>query len=88
MGDVEHPAPIDAAGRFTGLLLLNPRTFPEGTEKVTTEEDGRTIHFLAVIPLLPEEIQFAQKLGSDKLEERLNDGGVTELLDPRRSSTF
>jgi hypothetical protein len=87
VGDLEHPAPIDAAGRFTGLLLLNPRTFPEGVDRVTTEEDGRTIYFLAVIPLLLQELEFAQKLGSDTLEERLNDAGVTELLDPRRSST-
>ncbi len=86
IGDVERPAPIDAAGRFTGIMLLNPRTFPEGTEKVTTEEDGRTIHFLAVIPLLPQELQFAQKLGSDALEERLDAAGVTDLLNPQRPS--
>jgi hypothetical protein len=87
VGDVEHPTPIDAAGRFTGLVLLNPRTFPRGLDKVTTEGDGRTIHFLAVIPLLPKELEFARKQESDALEERLNDAGITELLDPRRSST-
>ena len=54
---------------------------------MTTEEVGRTIHFLAIIPLLPQELEFARKQESDALEERLNDAGVTELLDPRRSST-
>jgi hypothetical protein len=87
VGDLEHPAPIHAAGRFTGIMLLNPRTLPEGVDRVTTEEDGRNIHFLAVIPLLLQELEFAQKLGSDALEKSLNDAGVTELLDPRRSST-
>jgi Suppressor of fused protein (SUFU) len=86
VGSIEHPEPIDAAARFTGFILLNPRTFPEGADKVTTEEDGRTVHFLAVIPLLPQEMQFAQELGSEALEERLNDAGVTELLNPQRQS--
>jgi suppressor of fused protein SUFU len=83
---VEDSAPVDAAGRFRGLVLLNPRTFPEGTDKVTTDEDGRTIHFLGVVPLLPQEMQFAQEQGLDVLEERLNDAGVTELLNPQRQS--
>ena|SRR5271154_3531890 len=83
----EHSAPVDAAGHFTGIMFLNPRTFPDCADRVTTEEDGRTIHFLAAIPLLPQELQFAREQGSDVLEERLNDAGVTELLDPRRSST-
>ena len=83
---VEDSAPIDFVGRFTGVILLNPRTFPEGLDRVTTDEDGRTIHFLAAIPLLPQEMQFAQKLGSDTLEERLNDAGVTEHLNPQRPS--
>jgi Suppressor of fused protein (SUFU) len=83
---VEDSAPIDFVGRFTGVILLNPRTFPEGVDRVTTDEDGRTIHFFAAIPLLPQEMQFAQKLGSDTLEERLNDAGVTEHLNPQRPS--
>jgi hypothetical protein len=86
VGDIEHPAPIDAAEHFTGIILLNPRTFPEGADRVTTEEDGRTIHFLAVIPLLPQEMQFAQKVGSDALEESFSEAGVTELLNPQRQS--
>jgi Suppressor of fused protein (SUFU) len=83
---VEHSAPVNSAGRFTGIMLLIPQTFLEGLNRVTTEEDGRTIHFLAVVPLLPQEMQFAQEQGSDALEERLNDAGVTELLNPQRPS--
>ena len=84
VGSVEHPAPIDAEGRFTGVVFLNPCTFPEGADKLTTEEDGRTINFLAVIPLLPSEMEFARKQDSDALEEKLIEAGVTELLDTQR----
>lgn len=86
IGSVEHPTPIDAEGHFTGLLILNPCTFPEGAEKVTTKEDGRTIHFLAVVPLLPPEMELARKQGSDALEEKLIEAGVTELINPQRES--
>jgi len=84
IGSIVHPGPIDAEGRFTGILLLNPRTFPEGADRVTTEEDGRTINFLAVIPLLPPELEFGRKQGSDALEEKLIEAGVTELLNQQR----
>jgi hypothetical protein len=88
IGNVEHPEPIAADANFTGIMLLNPQTFPEDADKVTTEEDGRTINFLAVLPLLPPELEFARKLDSDSLEEKLFEAGVTELLNPNRPSVI
>jgi hypothetical protein len=66
-------------------MLLNPQTFPDGADRVTTN-DNRTIHYLAVVPLLPEEMAFKEDHDSDALEGKLFDAGLTELVDPERSS--
>lgn len=86
IGGIETPEPIDSQGRFTGIMLLNPKTFPEGADTVTTDEDGRTISFLAVLPLLHEEMKFARKHDSQALAKKLSNAGVTELLNPDRLS--
>jgi hypothetical protein len=66
-------------------MLLNPATFPEGADTVETK-DGRAIHYLALIPLLEQEMKFKQKFDSGTLEEKLKEADVTELLNPKRSS--
>jgi len=66
-------------------MLLNPTTFPEGAGAVETE-DARTIHYLALIPLLEQEMRFKQKFGSDALREKLIEADITELLNPERLS--
>jgi hypothetical protein len=85
VGSVERPEPLYVETRFTGLMLLNPATFPEGADTVETE-DGRAIHYLALIPLLEQEMKFKQKFDSGTLEEKLKEADVTELLNPKRSS--
>jgi hypothetical protein len=85
VGSVERPEPLHVETRFTGLMLLNPATFPEGADTVETE-DGRAIHYLALIPLLEQEMKFKQKFDSGTLEEKLKEADVTELLNPKRSS--
>jgi hypothetical protein len=85
IGSVEHPEPIDSQGRFTGLILLNPAAFPEGADELKAD-DGRTIRYLAVVPLLKEEMDFKHKNDTDALEEKLIESGVTELLNPGRGS--
>ena len=85
VGSVERPEPLHAETRFTGIMLVNPATFPEGADRVETK-DGRTIHYLALIPLLEQEMKFKQKFDSDTLEEKLVEAEVTELLNPERLS--
>lgn len=71
--------------RFKGTVFLRPQTFPESAGEVATA-DGRTIRYLAVIPLLPPELTYKQSLGIETFAERLFASGVTELLDPHRPS--
>lgn len=85
VGSVERPEPLHVETRFTGLMLVNPATFPEGADTVETK-DGRAIHYLALIPLLEQEMKFKQKFDSGTLEEKLKEAEVTELLNPKRLS--
>jgi hypothetical protein len=85
IGNVERPKPLSSETGFTGVMLLNPATFPEGADTVKTE-DGRTIQYLALIPLFEQEMRFKKKFGSDVLEEKLIEADITELLDPKRLS--
>jgi hypothetical protein len=85
VGSVERPEPLHVETRFTGLVLANPATFPEGADTVETK-DGRAIHYLALIPLLEQEMKFKQKFDSATLQQKLKEADVTELLNPKRSS--
>ncbi len=77
--------PIDSETNFTGVMLLKPATFPQGTDEVETE-DGRTIRYLALVPLLAKEMNFGKEFDSDALEDKLIEADITELLDPHRLS--
>jgi hypothetical protein len=66
-------------------MLANPATFPRGADTVETKDD-RAIHYLALIPLLEQEMTFKQKFDSATLVKKLKEGDVTELLNPDRSS--
>jgi suppressor of fused protein SUFU len=85
IGSVERPQSLDPKTDFTGIMLLKPATFPEGADEVETE-DGRTIHYLALIPLLENEMSFKQRLGSAALAGKLFEADITELLKPQRLS--
>jgi Suppressor of fused protein (SUFU) len=87
IGNIEHPEPLDPGGRFVGLVLLNPLTFPVGAERVAAE-DGREIRYLAIIPLLKPELALQLEHGSDALEDRLMAAEITELLNPHRESVI
>jgi hypothetical protein len=73
--------------RFTGMLFVTPGTFPDGADQVATV-DGRTIHYLALIPLLAPELAYKESFGIEKLAEKMLDSEVTEVLDPQRPSVI
>jgi hypothetical protein len=87
IGSIQHPDPLDPAGRFAGLILLDPLTFPEGAEQVNTAE-GRGIRYLAVIPLLDDELALKLERGAEALDNLLKAAEVTELLNPNRKSAI
>jgi hypothetical protein len=83
---VPRVPPRDATpeeARFAGMVFVVPQTFPEGADKVATP-DGRTVHYLGLIPLLAPELAFKEAFGIEKFVEKLLGTEVTELLDPQR----
>lgn len=78
--------PRQAAVGFTGVYFTVPRRFPDGADRLLTAEDGRTIQFLAAIPLFPQELAFKERHGADALEEELHAAGINELVEPNRAS--
>jgi hypothetical protein len=78
---------IEIPGRFAGVLLDRPSVPPEGFERLPTAV-GEEIRFAGVIPLLTDEVAFAERRGADSLRARLLAAGVSELLDPDRKSAL
>ena len=62
--------------------LLTPALF--GPDFPTLELDDRQIHFLALVPLYAEEVEFKLRYGVNALLDRFADADVTELLDVTR----
>jgi Suppressor of fused protein (SUFU) len=65
--------------------LLRPALFPKEFFKLKVSR-GKTVHFFCLVPLYEDEMKFKLKVGSDELVDRLDDAGVTELLDIDRPS--
>jgi hypothetical protein len=69
--------------RLCCAYLSSPRLVSEEFTKLEAGP-GKIIHFHTVIPLYNEEMDYKLASGSDALDERLNDGNITELLDLNR----
>ena len=66
-------------------LLFGPVLFDQGFEKLEVNAD-KTIHFLSLIPLYREEMNFKLRRGFEPLLDRLGAAGVTELLNIDRKN--
>ncbi len=87
VGNAEQLESLDPIGRFVGLILLKPMTFPEGADQFIAA-DGKQIRFLALVPLLKQELVFRFEHGAEALEEKLIAADVNELLNPHRQSVI
>jgi hypothetical protein len=77
--------PFAANTELCCALLRRPVLF--GTDFQTLRvSDEKAIHFLALVPLYREEMEFKLAEGYDSLLELLEPAGVTELLDVRRAN--
>lgn len=52
------------------------------------ELDGKTVHFLAIVPIFPDEFDYKMGKGTYKLLKKMEIHQVTELLDDYRSSVL
>jgi hypothetical protein len=87
LGDNDDPLPFGVATDFTGVVIAQPQTLSEAAISVATD-DGRTINYLAVVPIHGNEMKFRFENGSVALLKQLSHAGVNEILRPQRPSIF
>jgi len=75
--------PFAANTELCCALLLRPVLFGRAFRTLRID-DEKAVHFLALVPLHREEMEFKLNQGNDALVELLDAGDVTELLDVRR----
>jgi hypothetical protein len=79
--------PLDPAGHFAGVILAEPRCFPDGFGELEAA-DGSSIRYWAVIPLTKEELEFKIENGAQALDSQLRAAGVSELINSDRQSVI
>lgn len=68
-------------------FLLNKPTFLSN-ELTPLEVGGKTIEFLAIVPIFEDELDYKMGKGTYKLQKKFVDKNITELLDDYRMSTL
>lgn len=68
------------------FFLSDPLLLQEQLEPV--QIDDKTVHFLAIIPIFPDEMDYKQGKGTFKFLQKLSNQGVTEKLDDFRSTVL
>jgi hypothetical protein len=75
--------PLAACTALCGAIFLPPLAVPEAFKQLRVS-DGKTVHFLAVVPLYEEEMALKLRDGANALIERLRKHGVTDMIAPTR----
>ena len=81
----DPPEPFADNTELCCAYLLRPALFPKEFFKLPASK-RKTIRFFCLVPLYTDEVDFKLKHGSGALIDRLDDAGVTELLDIERPS--
>lgn len=82
----DPPEPFADNTRFCCSLIMSPVLFEEGFGQLRINSE-KTIHFLSLVPIYKEEMDFKLKKGFDALVDRLDKYKVNELLDLGRKNT-
>jgi hypothetical protein len=78
--------PISTTMKQNNFLLSDPILLEQELEPI--QFDDKTIHFLAVIPIFQDEMDYKQARGAFKFFQKLNSANVTEKLDDYRSTVL
>jgi hypothetical protein len=81
----DPPRPFAKTTKLCCALLLEPTLFGEEFPRLEVGPE-KAVHFFSLVPIHGAEMDFKLRNGVDALVERLDDAGVTELLDVRRAS--
>ena len=81
-----HPSEPYAPGvGFDGAIVLPPVTTPEEFAELVLE-DGRTIAFMTLMPLYPEEMDLKLKKGAEALLDRFDAKNIQDVIEPGRTN--
>lgn len=81
-----HPSEPYAPGvGFDGAIVLPPVTTPEDFAELVLE-DGRTIAFMTLMPLYPEEMDLKLKKGAEALLDRFDAKNIQDVIEPGRTN--
>jgi len=78
--------PLSEQTEMSGIILLPPLDVNEEFLSLDME-DGRTVHFYAILPLYSEELDLKLKYGSDPLLDKFDEYGINEIIDLNRRNT-
>ena len=78
--------PYASGTKLCCALIGPPLLVPDGFTTMALP-DGRTVRFLAVIPLYEDEMRRKLERGSDALYEGFEKHALTDVVDPKRTST-
>lgn len=68
------------------LFLMNPILLEEELAEIQVGE--KTVHFLAIVPIFPDEMDYKQGKGTFKFIQKLQSKGVNEKLDDFRATVL
>lgn len=74
--------PISETMKQKYLMLVSPAQFENELTPLTFND--KTVHFFCIMPLFEDEFDYKMSKGTFKLRKKLNDRGVSELLDDFR----
>ncbi|UUO06616.1 DUF3239 domain-containing protein [Blastopirellula sp. J2-11] len=81
------PEEFDASTPMGCWMFIPPIMFDEAAWEM--EHDGHTVHFLYMLPLHLDEMEFKLKVGYDEATDRLMDSfSIIELIDMQRPSFY
>jgi len=78
--------PFDASTKLSGMLVATSMSLDEDAHSI--EVEGATIELFTLWPLYAEEMQFKLDHGMDALIEKLEAGGVSDVINPARPSVI
>lgn len=68
---------------FDGAIVLPPVTAPEGFGTLQLD-DARTIEFMSIVPLYPEEMDLKLKKDAEALLDRFDAKNIQDVIVPGR----
>ena len=78
--------PLSPTMKQNHLILLNPILLQEELSEIKVGD--KTVHFLAIVPIFPDEMDYKQGKGTFKFIQKLQSKGVNEKLDDFRATVL